>query len=157
MATWSVDQNFLKTFNQLNYEWVNSRSNLLIYRWKTQLIFCLDFGPRQLKNFIIILSYESGFYKPTALKVHPPISGITAFATMPGRLEHSSISFCSRLLIQMNGAWKMVSSVGGLNPWAFRHESSALTTRPWLLAKGGWTFEMVDRCTFAMDVDPIEL
>jgi hypothetical protein len=29
-------------------------------------------------------SYEAGFYKPTVLKVHPPICRITAYATMPG-------------------------------------------------------------------------
>jgi hypothetical protein len=28
------------------------------------------------------------FYKPTVFKVQPPISGITAHATMPGRLEY---------------------------------------------------------------------
>jgi len=54
---------------------------------------------------------------------------------MPCRLEHSIISFCSRLLIQMNGAWKMVSLVG---VWThdLSHESSALTTRPRLLPSG---------------------
>ncbi len=33
----------------------------------------------------------------------------------------------------MNGAWKMVSIVGVLNPEPLGHESSALTTRPLLL------------------------
>ena len=66
--------------------------------------FLLDFGPGQLTSFMFILSYEAGFYKPTILKVHPPISGITAHATMPGRLEQSIISLCFMLLIQMNGA-----------------------------------------------------
>jgi hypothetical protein len=37
--------------------------------------------------------YEIGFYKLTVLKVHPPISRITAHAAMPGRLEHSNIAF----------------------------------------------------------------
>jgi hypothetical protein len=74
------------------------------------------------------------FHKPSVLKVYPPIRGITAHATMPGRLEHSIISFCSTLLIQMNGAFKMVSSSGGLNPQPLRHEPSALTTRSQLLA-----------------------
>jgi hypothetical protein len=36
---------------------------------------------------MFILSYEAAFYKPTVLKVYPPISGITAHATMPGWLE----------------------------------------------------------------------
>jgi hypothetical protein len=65
-------------------------------------ILLLDFGPGQLTSFMFILSYEAGFYKPTVHKVPPPISGITAHATMPGRLEHFIVSFCSRLLIQMN-------------------------------------------------------
>jgi hypothetical protein len=42
-------------------------------------------------NFMLILSYEAGCYKLTVLKVHPLISGIIAHATMPGRLEHSTI------------------------------------------------------------------
>jgi len=51
---------------------------------------------------MFILSYEAGFYKPTILKV---ISRITAYATMPGRLELSINSFCSWLLIQMPEKW----------------------------------------------------
>jgi hypothetical protein len=43
------------------------------------------------------------FYKPTILNVPPPISGITAHATMPSYLEHSIIS-SDPALIQMNGA-----------------------------------------------------
>ncbi len=78
-----------------------------------------------------ILSYEVGFYKPAILIVHPPFCRITPHATMPG---YFPLNICSRLLIQMNDAWKMVFSVGGLNPRALSHESSALTTRPWLLA-----------------------
>jgi len=54
-------------------------------------------------------------YKPTALKDHLPISGITAHATMPGTLEHPIISFCSTLIIQIYGALKIVSSAWGLN------------------------------------------
>ncbi len=55
------------------------------------------------------------FYKPTFLKIHPPISGITAHATMPGRFEQSVISFLRHFLIQTNVAGKIVSSVGSLN------------------------------------------
>jgi hypothetical protein len=33
----------------------------------------MDFGPDQL-------SYKAGFYKPTILKVHPPIRGIRVHA-----------------------------------------------------------------------------
>jgi len=42
-----------------------------------------------------MLSYEAVFYELTVLKVHPPISGITAHATMPG---------LNLFLLQMNGA-----------------------------------------------------
>ncbi len=42
---------------------------------------------------MFILSYDAVFYKPTVLKVHPPINGITAHATMPGRLEYSTLAF----------------------------------------------------------------
>jgi hypothetical protein len=62
--------------------------------------------------------------------------GITAHATMPGRLELFIVSFCSKLLIQMNSAGKIVSAVEGLNPKPLGQESSALTTR--LLFSEGW-------------------
>jgi len=52
-------------------------------------------SPGQLTSFMFILSYEDGFYKPTVLKVHPPISGVIEHATMPGRLQHSITSFYS--------------------------------------------------------------
>jgi hypothetical protein len=49
-------------------------------------------------------SVKLGFIsQPSSKSTQPLISGITAHATMPGRLEHFIISFCSRLLIQMNG------------------------------------------------------
>jgi hypothetical protein len=76
------------------------------------------FGPGQLTCLMFILNYEPGFYKSIALKVHPPI------ATMPGRLEHSIVYFC----------FMKDSGVGGSNPRPFSHESSALTTRPQVLA-----------------------
>jgi hypothetical protein len=61
---------------------------------------------------------------------HPPISRITiAHTTVPSWLKQSFISFRSRLLIQTHGAWKIDSSVGGLNPRRLSPESSALTTR----------------------------
>jgi hypothetical protein len=43
----------------------------------------------------------------------------------------------------MNGAWKIVSSVGGLNPWPLSHESSDLTTRPRLLDLWLWFSRML--------------
>jgi hypothetical protein len=75
--------------------------------------------------------YEAGFYKPTILKVHPPVNGITAHATMPGRLEHSMISFCFMLWSKwmVNERWSPRWGQD-LNPPPSSHEFSALTTRP---------------------------
>ncbi len=64
-------------------------------------------------------------------KVHPPICGITAHATMPG-YSFSTIfvpSFDPNEWCLKNGLHS-----GGLNPGPLGHESSALTTRPRLLA-----------------------
>jgi len=63
-------------------------------------------------------------HKPSVLKVHPPISRITAHAQKPGGLEHSMISFFSMLKMQIG---TLVCSEGGLNPRPISH---ALTTRP---------------------------
>ncbi len=72
------------------------------------------------------------FYKPTVLKVHPPIRWITALATMPGRLEHSIIFFWLHAIDP--NEWKMVFTAGsGFEPRTF--QSSALKSRPWPLAK----------------------
>ncbi len=43
----------------------------------------LDFGLSRLTSLQFIQYHVAGFYKPF-LKVHPPICGITAHATMPG-------------------------------------------------------------------------
>jgi hypothetical protein len=92
-----------------------------------------------MKSFMFILSYEAGFYKLTILKVHPPISGITAHTTMPGRSQHSTY-----LLLQAfdPNEWCLKNGLlsGCLNPRPISHESSALTTRPQLLAKFCYNF-----------------
>jgi hypothetical protein len=67
-----------------------------------------------------IVSLSADIPMSTIHTVHPPICWITALATVPGDL----IYFHD--LIQMNGALKMVSSVGGLSPGPIGHESSAL-------------------------------
>jgi len=59
---------------------------------------------RATTSFVLKISYKVGFYDPTILKVHPPISWITAHAAMPGRLEHLISLFAQGFLIQMNGA-----------------------------------------------------
>ncbi len=60
-------------------------------------------------NLYFILSYEAGFYKPTLLKVHPP------FDPDECCLKNGLLSW-------------------GLNPQPLSDESSAITTRPRLLA-----------------------
>jgi hypothetical protein len=64
-------------------------------------LFFLEFGPGQLTSLHFILSYKAGFYKPTTLKVHPPICRITAHATVPG---YFSTILASMILLQINGA-----------------------------------------------------
>jgi len=54
---------------------------------------------------------------------------------MLGGLEHSILSFCSPLFIQMNAAGKMMSTEGVLNPQPLIHKSSAFTTRTGYSAK----------------------
>jgi hypothetical protein len=48
-------------------------------------------------------AYEAEFYMPTVFNVNPPVFRTTAYATMPGRLNPTVISFCSKLLIPKNG------------------------------------------------------
>jgi hypothetical protein len=76
---------------------------------------------------MFILSYEAGFYKSTILKVHPPISGITAHATMPGRLKHSIFSFCSRLLIQ--NEWCLKNGLHQLSIYVFKNFQDSFGTK----------------------------
>jgi len=72
-------------------------------------------------------SYETGFYKPTVLKVHLPF------------LEDYSICNNARLIstqfLLPYFEWCMKNGLhsGGLNPRPLSHESSAITTRPRLL------------------------
>ncbi len=79
--------------------------NLLNFVTMKRILLLLNFGLGQLTSFMSIHSY----CKPTFLNVHPPI---TAHATMPGRLEHSIISFCSALWIQINGERKNLRGMG---------------------------------------------
>jgi hypothetical protein len=89
-------------------------------------IWMQKFWSWSANNIFIILSYESGFYEPTVFKIHLPVCGITVHVSIPGKFDHTSISFCLKLLIQKNG---------GLSPRGHSHESSTLTTRLQLLVK----------------------
>ncbi len=84
-------------------------------------------------------AYEAEFYKPTVFNVNPPVFRTTAYATMPGRLDPTVISFCSKLLIQKNG---------GLNPRSHNHESTTLriTRQQQLVANIGLMFDALLLC-----------
>jgi hypothetical protein len=92
---------------------------------QTILFVCLDFGPGQLTSFMLNLRCEAGFFKPTVLIVHHPISGIKAHVTMPGRLEHS-FHYLFLLHDFDPNEWCIKKGIS--------HESSALTPRPVVLS-----------------------
>jgi hypothetical protein len=53
-----------------------------------KLFLLLDFAPSLVVTSLhFILSYEAQFCKPTVLKLHPPICGITARSTMSRALS----------------------------------------------------------------------
>ncbi len=84
----------------------------------------LDFGLTQLTSLQFIVYHVAGFYKPTIPQSPPSICRITAYA----RLDFVP-SFDPNEVCLKNGLHS-----GGLNPGPLDHESSALTTRPRLLA-----------------------
>jgi hypothetical protein len=71
--------------------------------WNQIQFLFWDLSSGQLTYLMIILSDNAKLYKPTTLKVHHPIRGKTALATIPGtRLAHSMIIFAPGFLIQIN-------------------------------------------------------
>ena len=85
------------------------------------------FGLSRLTSLQLIQYHVAGFISQPFLKVHPPICGITAHATMPGE-SFSTIfvpSFDPNEWCLKNGLHSR-----GLNPGPIGHESSALPTRP---------------------------
>ena len=93
--------------------------------------FFLDFGLNRLTSLQFIQYHVAGFYKPT-IPQSPP-SHLQDYSTCnSARLKFSTIfvpSFDPNEWCLKNGLHS-----GGLNPGPHGHESSALTTRPWLLA-----------------------
>jgi hypothetical protein len=92
------------------------------------------------RNYFFVVVVGLWSWLVDKLHVHPYlwswifISQPSSKSTLPlAGLLH--MQQCQVDLIQMNGAWKMVSWGVGLNPRPLSHESSALTTRPRLLAK----------------------
>ncbi len=102
----------LEKNNLLSWELQGWKLFFFVWLWSWSAVSCLSLA--------LSLVMKQDFYKPSVLKV----SWITAHATIPGRLEHSIIYFCSTVLIQMNGAWIMVSLMGGLEP---------ATSKSWVL------------------------
>ncbi len=94
--------------------------------------FVLDFGLSRLTSSQFIQYHVAGFYKPTIPQSTP--SHLRDYSTCNNaRLEFSTIfvpSFDPNELCLKNGLHS-----GGLNPGPLGHESSALTTRPWLLPR----------------------
>jgi hypothetical protein len=93
--------------------------------------FVLDFGLSWLTSLQFIQYHVAGFYKPTIPQSSP--SHLQDYSTYNNaRLEFSTIfvpSFDPNEWCLENGLHS-----GGLNPGPLGHESSALTTRPRLLA-----------------------
>jgi hypothetical protein len=80
--------------------------------------------------FVIVVQLTSHHF---VLKVHPPICGITAHATMPGWLELSIISFCFMILIHMNSELKIGRVGEGVEHKSIGYEHYTLITRTLLI------------------------
>jgi hypothetical protein len=94
--------------------------------------FFLDFGLSQLTSLQFIQCHVAGFYKPTIPQ------------SPPSHLQDYSICNNARLEFSTNFVpsfdpieWCLKNGLhsGGSNSQPFSHESSALTTRPRLLAR----------------------
>ena len=111
-------------------EIVNTRYSISFY---LSIFFFFDFGLSGLTNLQYIQYHVAGFYKPT-IPQSPP-SHLRDYSTCNNaRLEFSTIfvpSFDPNEWCLKNGLHS-----GGLNPGPLSLESSALTTRPRLLALG---------------------
>jgi hypothetical protein len=118
----------------LNHRWIEKQKgeqDRFNTRLKLPIFFLLDFGLSRLTSLQFIQYHVAGFYKPT-IPQSPP-SHLRDYSTCNNaRLEFSTIivpSFDPNEWCLKNGL-----NSGGLNPGPLGHESSALTTRPRLLA-----------------------
>ena len=123
-----------KCINSINYHWSHDASHTvrLQYWLKRELFFFfLDFGLSQLTSLQFIHCHVAGFYKPTIPQ------------SPPSHLQDYSICNNARLEFSTNFVpsfdpieWCLKNGLhsGGSNSQPFSHESSALTTRPRLLA-----------------------
>jgi hypothetical protein len=107
------------------------KKNLIILLLFFFIFFCLDFGLSRLKSLQFIQYHVAGFYKPT-IPQSPPSHLQDYSICNNARLEFSTIfvpSFDPNEWCLKNGLHS-----GGLNPGPLGLGSSALTTRPRLLA-----------------------
>jgi hypothetical protein len=95
-------------FTRLKFLWSKNITQGKDSRKKVFLLL-LDFDLTRLTSLQFIQYHVAGFYKPT-IPQSPP-SHLRDYSTYNNaRLEFSTIFF--QALIQMNGAWKMVSILG---------------------------------------------
>jgi hypothetical protein len=69
------------------------------------MFLCLFFGLWSWSGDKLYVK-KLNFYKPTFLKIQPPINEITAHATTPGRFEHCIISFLRHTYDPNKCCWK---------------------------------------------------
>jgi hypothetical protein len=110
--------------------------------------FLLDFGLSRLTSLQFIQYHVAGFYKPT-IPQSPP-SHLRDYSTCNNaRLEFSTIFVTS--LDPNEWCLKNCLHSGGLNPGPLGHESSALTTRPRLLANLLFIYPTLSVCILYVD------
>ncbi len=94
--------------------------------------FFLDFGLSRLTSLQFIQYHVAGFYKPTIRHSTPSLLQDYSICNN-ARLEFST-NFCSKLFDPNEWCLKNGLHSGDSNSQPFSYESSALTTRPRLLA-----------------------
>ncbi len=106
------------------------------HNWSHYFFFFLDFGPGQLTSFMFILSYEAGFFisKPSS-KSTLPWAGLQHMqqCQVGWNIPLSLTASCYWSKWMVHERWSS-QWVKDSNPQPSSHESSALTTRPRLLA-----------------------
>ena len=101
-------------------------------RWRFIVLFYfLEFGSGQMASLILFVLMKLDFISQLSLNCTLPFAGLQH---MQQCQKFKSLHFvASMLLSQINVTWKMVWTVMGLNSQPLSYESSAFTTRPWLL------------------------
>jgi hypothetical protein len=118
----------MQFFYSVNVKWSQLACINVLRMWFD--FFWLDFGPGQLTSFMLILSYEDRFFRSQpSSKSTLPLTGLQ-------HIQQCLIGWHIPLSLFDPLHWSiwMVHESGCLNPRPFSYESSALTTRPRLLA-----------------------